>query len=471
MTGSSGEPLPAGGFTADRLHPSQTTVNLRRFCTAKPINQMRIHLKTLGCRLNEAELETWSRDFESRGHQITPRLADADLVVVNTCAVTGEAVRKSRKLLNRAQRHNPRSKLVVSGCYATLNPNENVRSLGVDLVVDNRDKERLVEIATRELDLHAMPEQATTPGESSLLSHGRQRAFIKIQDGCRYQCTFCIVTVARGDERSRPIDQVVAEINDRVQQGFHEVVLTGVHIGGYGSDTGSDLYQLIRAVLERTTIQRLRLGAVEPWDLPENFWDLFENPRLMPHLHLPIQSGADSVLKRMARRCKNDEFQRLAEQARRRVPDINLTTDIIVGFPGETDQEWQQTLAFVEQIGFGHLHIFAYSPRPGTRAALLPDPIPRDVIRQRSEALHQLGERLKQQTLKRFSGRCFPVLVESAPADPASGWSGYTPNFLRVSIPLLPGSDLENQVVDVRLQQLTDAGDALTATLEQETRF
>lgn len=429
---------------------------------------MRIHLKTLGCRLNEAELESWSRDFETRGHQITPELADADLVVVNTCAVTGEAVRKSRKLLNRAQRQNPHAKLVVSGCYATLNPDENCQALGVDLVVDNRDKERLVEIATRELDLHAMPELATAPGESSLLSQGRQRAFIKVQDGCRYQCTFCIVTVARGAERSKPIDQVVAEINDRVRQGFQEVVLTGVHIGGYGSDNGSDLYQLIRAVLEHTAIPRLRLGAVEPWDLPEHFWELFGNPRMMPHLHLPIQSGADSVLKRMARRCKSAEFQRLAEQAHRRIPDINLTTDIIVGFPGETDQEWQQTLAFVEQIGFGHLHIFAYSPRPGTRAALLPNPVPRELIRQRSEELHQLGERLKQATLQRFIGRSFSVLVESALAEPESGWSGYTPNFLRVNMPPSSGTDLENRLVEVRLQRLADAGDSLLATLEKE---
>ena len=429
---------------------------------------MRIHLKTLGCRLNEAELETWSRDFANQGHQITPKLTDADLVVVNTCAVTGEAVRKSRKLLSRAQRQNPRSKLIVSGCYATLNPAENAQTLGVDLVVDNRDKDRLVEIASRELDLHAMPEQATAPGETSLHRRGRQRAFIKIQDGCRYQCTFCIVTAARGEERSRPIDQVVTEINDMVQQGFQEAVLTGVHIGGYGSDTGSDLYKLIKAVLEKTDIARLRLGAVEPWDLPENFWDLFQNPRLMPHLHLPIQSGADSVLKRMARRCKQSEFARLAHEARIRIPDINLTTDIIVGFPGETENEWQQTMDFVEQIGFGHLHIFAYSPRPGTRAAALPDPVPREVIRQRSEALHLLGERLKRETLNQFVGRRFPVLIESAPTTPGAGWSGYTPNFLRIHIMEPYEADLENRIVMVRLQQVTDSADALIATLELE---
>lgn len=425
---------------------------------------MRIHLKTLGCRLNEAELETWSQDFQQRGHQITQHLENADLVVVNTCAVTSEAVRKSRKLLSRAQRQNPQAKLVVSGCYASLSPEESAESLGVDLVVDNRDKDRLVAIASRELDLHAMPEQATAPGESSLLSRGRQRAFIKVQDGCRYQCTFCIVTVARGDERSRPIEQVVEEINLLTQQGIQEAVLTGVHLGGYGSDTGSDLSQLIRTILEQTTIPRLRLGAVEPWDLPQNFWDLFQDKRLMPHLHLPIQSGSDAVLRRMARRCKKEEFSRLVQQARATVTDFNLTTDIIVGFPGETEAEWQETLNYVEQIGFGHLHIFSYSQRPGTRAAVLPDPVARDVIRQRSEKLHQLGEKMKRELLQSYIGRELPVLIEGTPTASDANWSGYTPNFLRVQIKTPSTADLENQIIPLHLQQLSPAGDSLLAT-------
>ncbi|MCW8949854.1 MAG: tRNA (N(6)-L-threonylcarbamoyladenosine(37)-C(2))-methylthiotransferase MtaB [Sedimenticola sp.] len=429
---------------------------------------MRIHLKTLGCRLNEAEMETWSRDFLDRGHEITQNLDEADLIVVNTCAVTGEAVRKSRKLLNRAQRQNPCSKLVVSGCFASLNPDEDTQSLGVDLIVDNRDKDRLVEITTRELNLHVMPEQATAPGESNLLSRGRQRAFIKVQDGCRYQCTFCIVTVARGEERSRPADQVIAEINLMADQGIQEIVLTGVHLGGYGSDNGSDLSQLIRAILQQTTIPRVRLGAVEPWDIPDSFWELFQNHRLMPHLHLPIQSGSDALLKRMARRCKTAEFTRLVSQARSTVADLNLTTDIIVGFPGETEKEWQQTIDYVEEIGFSHLHIFAYSPRPGTRAAMLPDPVTRDAIRRRSEQLHQIGKKLKRDFLSRYIGREFPVLIESAPLDPSLGWNGYTPNFLRVEINHPTKEDLENRIVSVRLQQLSDSGDAITAILLDE---
>ncbi len=424
---------------------------------------MRIHLKSLGCRLNEAELESWSRDFRGLGHQITGDISQADLVVVNTCAVTAEAVRKSRKMMHRTHRINPQAKLVVSGCFASLEPQETARALGADLVVNNREKDRLVEIATRELNLHAMPELATTPEVSTLLSGGRQRAFVKVQDGCRYQCTFCIVTLARGEERSRPIPEIIEEINLLHGRGIQEVVLTGVHIGGYGSDSGSSLEQLVAMVLRETDIPRLRLGAVEPWDLSDAFWRLFEDPRFMPHLHLPLQSGADTVLRRMARRCKRREFQALIDQARRVIPDFNITTDIIVGFPGESEREWLQTLELVERIGFGHLHIFAYSVRPGTRAATLPDPVPRQIIRIRSQTLHSLGNRLKRQTLKQFVGRSFPVLIEQCQeqSDGGMAWSGYTPNFLRVMIQGGPGDRLENQIREIRLECMNDSGDQL----------
>lgn len=426
---------------------------------------MHIYLKTLGCRLNEAELETWSRDFQARGHQITPQLAEADLVVVNTCAVTGEAVRKSRKLMHRAQRQNPRAKLVISGCYASLESAGDAQAQGVDLVVDNRDKDRLVEITEQELSLHAMPAIATAPGENSLLSRGRQRAFIKVQDGCRYQCTFCIVTVARGEERSRPINEVIREINQHHAEGIQEVVLTGVHIGGYGYDSGSDLCQLITAVLDNTAIPRLRLGAVEPWDLPASFWALFDNPRFMPHLHLPLQSGSDSVLRRMARRCKSDEFEALITAARQQVADLNITTDIIVGFPGESEAEWQETLTLVERLGFGHLHIFAYSPRPGTRAASLPGELPREVIRQRSEVLHQLGDRLKQQLLERSVGKTFPILIEGDGGRDQREWSGYTPNFLRVMIEAPASPGLSSSIRQVYLERVDGSGNGLIGRL------
>ncbi len=336
---------------------------------------MKVHFQALGCRLNEAELETWSREFRRRGHQVCADAEQADLVVINTCAVTHEAVRKSRKLLRRTHRANPLAKLVVSGCYASLEPERAAEELGVDLLVPNPDKDRLVEIAERRLHLHAMPLMATETDANPLLARGRQRAFIKVQDGCRYRCTFCIVTQARGEERSRSTTEVVEQVNQLYAEGIHEVVLAGVHIGGYGSDDGSSLYELIKAVLKDTDMPRIRIGSVEPWDLPDNFWDLFDNPRFLPHLHLPLQSGSDPVLRRMARRCKSSEFELLSLQGRAAVPDLNITTDIIVGFPGETEQEWRETLEHVERIGFGHLHIFPFSPRSGTKAARMPDPV------------------------------------------------------------------------------------------------
>lgn len=421
---------------------------------------MRVNLKALGCRLNEAELESWARQFQREGHRIVGDAEEADLIVLNSCAVTREAVRKSRHLIRRTARENPRAKLVLSGCYATLN-REEAESLGVDLLVANEHKAELIDIAKKELDLPVMPAFSTDPGESALFRLGRQRAFVKVQDGCRYRCTFCIVTVARGDERSRGIDEIVAEIAELHAQGVQEAVLTGVHLGGYGSDLALGLDRLIRAVLERTDIPRLRLGSLEPWDLPESFSELFENPRFMPHLHLPLQSGSDSVLRRMARRCKTADFARLVVQLRKDVPDINITTDVIVGFPGETDAEWEESLAFIEEVGFGHIHIFAYSPRSGTKAAGMPGHIPAELKKARSRALHAISEKQKRMTFERFLGREFPVLweTEKSASDETPEVFGYTPNYLRVAVRAEPGESLANRITTVRLTAVADSGD------------
>ena len=209
---------------------------------------MKIHLKTLGCRLNEAELETWAQAFQKSGHQITRQAQAAHLIVINSCAVTQDAARKSRNLIRKIHRDNPQAKLVVSGCYATLNQDEAASLMGVDLVVSNKDKDQLVERTLTELNMGTMPAMSTEPGEISLFTRGRQRAFIKVQDGCRYRCTFCIVTVARGEEVSRPVQAVIDEINTLHKQGITEVILTGVHLGGYGSDLGNNLSDLIKAI-------------------------------------------------------------------------------------------------------------------------------------------------------------------------------------------------------------------------------
>ncbi len=419
---------------------------------------MKIHLKTLGCRLNEAELETWAQAFQKFGHQITRNTEDAHLVVINSCAVTQDAARKSRNLIRRIHRDNPQAKLVVSGCYATLNEDEAAALLGVDLVISNRDKHQLVEKALAELNMETMPAMSTEPGETSLFTRGRQRAFIKVQDGCRYRCTFCIVTVARGDEVSRPIAAIIDEINALHQQGINEVILTGVHLGGYGSDLGNNLTDLVKTILAQTEIPRLRLGSLEPWEFSDDFFTLFEQPRLMPHLHLPLQSGSDAVLRRMARRCKTEEFASIVQRVRTQIPHFNITTDIIVGFPGETEQEWQDSYAFIKKIGFGHIHIFTYSKREGTKAATLPDPISNELKKQRSQQLHELANDMKQQFCKANLGNTFPILWE-AYAEPCGEQQrvfGYTPNYLRVSCLIDKDDSLENQTINARLIALEE---------------
>ncbi|MCK5903231.1 MAG: tRNA (N(6)-L-threonylcarbamoyladenosine(37)-C(2))-methylthiotransferase MtaB [Cocleimonas sp.] len=395
---------------------------------------MKVYLKALGCRLNEAELALWSRSFRASGHQIITTAGDADVVVVNTCAVTTDATKKSRKLMNRLHRENPQSKLVVSGCYATLDAENVAERIGVDLVVSNQEKDQLPQKVMGAFSANTMPLIAMEAGESSLFMRGRQRAFIKIQDGCRYRCTFCIVTVARGAERSRILSDIINEVNDLVQKGIQEVVLTGVHVGGYGSDLDSSLYALVDALLKETDMPRIRFASVEPWDLPEDFFTLFENPRLMPHMHLPLQSGADSVLRRMSRRCKTAEFKDLIRQARQAIPAFNVTSDIIVGFPGETEAEWQQTMDYVESIGFGHLHIFSYSPREGTKAARLANPVDNEIKKQRSKALHQLADKMKGSVLNVQKGCKVEVLWEQAKPNNEGQMihTGYTPNYLKV---------------------------------------
>lgn len=418
---------------------------------------MLVHLKTLGCRLNQAELETWAQSFQKAGHQITTRLNEAHIVVVNSCAVTKSASSKSRQLIRQIHSKNPTAKLVLSGCYATLNQYEATQLLGVDLVINNTHKNQLPEKTLAAFDLEAMPAMPITPRENSLFILGRQRAFVKVQDGCRYKCTFCIVTVARGNEISRPIKTILAEINTLQQQGINEVILTGVHLGGYGRDIKTNISALIKAILDNSDIPRLRLGSLEPWELTDDFFGLFDNPRLMPHLHLPLQSGSDTVLKRMSRRCKTAEFSALVRHARRQNQNFNITTDIIVGFPGETEQEWKESYNFVKAISFGHLHIFSYSKRAGTKAAAMPNQITNAVKKQRSKQLHELAQTMKNQFIGQKIGQKFAVLWESQKQTTENNQHlvfGYTPNYIRVACKVNNNQTIENKIILAKLEAI-----------------
>ncbi|AOE50252.1 tRNA (N(6)-L-threonylcarbamoyladenosine(37)-C(2))-methylthiotransferase MtaB [Kangiella sediminilitoris] len=415
---------------------------------------MQVHLSALGCRLNEAELQNWATSFQKVGYSLAATPEVADLIVLNTCAVTAEAARKSRQTVRRFHRSNPEARMVVTGCYASLEPEKLEQIMGVDLVVDNSDKDVLVDKVKDVLDMPVMPEFATEPGESALFARNRERAFIKIQDGCRYRCTYCIVTVARGEEKSRTIDNLIEEINQLHEGGIQEIVLAGVHVGGYGSDIDSSLYELVQNVLDRTDMPRIRFASVEPWDLGDNFFELFANPRLMAHMHLPIQSGADSVLRRMSRRCRTEDFEALVNEARTQVPGFNVTTDVIVGFPGETDEEFEQTMEYIEKVGFGHIHIFTYSDREGTKAARLPNKITKEVKKERSRRLHELAAILKAEELASQVGQTVEVLWESSNqqvSEDTQRFYGYTPNYHKVAVDVPLGLSPERLILKTKL--------------------
>jgi len=418
---------------------------------------MNINFQALGCRLNEAELETWASQFLKLGHQVTTDSSEADIVVFNSCAVTGEADRKSRQQIGRLHRSNPEAKLVVTGCHASLNSEAVKNYLGVDLVVDNQNKETLV---GETLDHFGGSQEKLEPvNENALFLRGRHRAFIKVQDGCRYRCSYCIVTIARGAERSRSVNDIIDEIQALHRQGIQEIAITGVHVGGYGSDTGSSLYELLSEILERTEIPRIRLASVEPWDLPAKFFELFQDTRLMPHMHLPIQSGSDSVLRRMARRCKTAEFSQIVDKARGAVPLFNITTDLIVGFPGESEAEWQQTIDYVEAIGFGHMHIFSYSRREGTKAADMPGQVEKTIRKERSQQMHALAARLKKAQLQKHLGSHCSVLWEQQVSRETNLWTGYTQHYHKIISSDASISDAN--ITDVSIDRVSQDGISL----------
>jgi threonylcarbamoyladenosine tRNA methylthiotransferase MtaB len=385
----------------------------------------RIYLHSLGCRLNESEVEAMARRFASAGHAIVTDPVEADVCVVNTCAVTAEAARKSRHCVRALARANPAARLAVTGCYATLAPERCAALPGAAWVVPNADKEGLVAAVLPTLSRPA----AAGAGPPVRL---RTRAFVKVQDGCDNHCTYCVVRLLRGPARSQPLDDVVRQVRALVEAGCQEAVLTGVNLGSYGRDLGlaDGLYTLVAALLARTALPRVRLSSLEPWDLDERMFGLWESARVCRQLHLPLQSGCDETLRRMGRRTTTAAFARLVEAAQAAIPDLAVTTDVIVGFPGEDATAFRASRDFVAGMGFARLHVFPYSPRPGTPACRLPGQVARAVRRDRARAMRELGAAKASRFRRRFVGRDMTVLWEQRAHDGL--WTGLTDNYLRV---------------------------------------
>ena len=391
---------------------------------------MKIYLDMIGCRLNQSEIEILARQFNAAGHNLVADPANADLAVVNTCSVTSAAAADSRKIIRRIARSGVKN-IVSTGCWSELYPEQALDLPGVTRVVSNAEKGNLVSDLLRldpvEFDQEPL-QRVKIPG-----SRLRTRAFIKAQDGCRHHCTFCVTTIARGDSRSESTETILREINAAVQAGFKEVVLTGVQLGSWGKDFTpvQGLHDLVRLVLKDTDVPRLRLSSIEPWDVDSSLIELLQEERVARHLHLPLQSGSADTLRRMARAINPARYALLVENIRSSVPEVALTTDILVGFPGETEDEFKESYDFVRQMDFASGHVFSYSAREGTLAADYPDQIPHPIRKKRSAEIRGLLNSSGESYRRHFLESKLVVLWEQVDEKTQKA-IGLTDNYLRV---------------------------------------
>ena len=394
-----------------------------------------VAIETLGCKLNQAESESLALQLAEMGYRLVSPSESADIYILNTCTVTSTADRKSRYLLRLARRRNPQATIIAIGCYADRATGEIEKLKCVNLILRNSEKKNLLKLIERKRQ-----QTSHSTCETDVL---RTRSMIKIQEGCDHFCSYCIVPYVRGHERSLPSDEVIDEINSRVSMGFKEIVLTGTKIGAY--EQGLEL--LIRQILDSTDIQRFRLSSLQPNDITIGLLDLWSNTRLCRHLHLPLQSGSDSVLKRMNRPYGTSAYETAVERIRKAVPQVSITTDIIVGFPGETDEEFEESYRFCQHMAFANLHVFSYSERPVTAAAAMPDQIDERMKKERSKMMLKLARDSAAHFSRQFCGEIMPVLWETEISKGA--WDGLTDNYIRVMTH--SSRSLKNEIVNARL--------------------
>ena len=401
-------------------------------------------LHNLGCKVNAYETEAMQQILENAGYEIVPFTEIADVYVINTCSVTNMADRKSRQMFHRAKKMNPDAIVVGAGCYVQTKEAQALVDESIDIVIGNNQKHELVTL------LNEYEKEHTKQAQIVDINHEKQeyeelhlkktaehtRAFIKVQDGCNQFCTYCIIPFARGRVRSRELPDVLQEIRTLAKSGYREVVLTGIHLSSYGVDNGESLLHLIEAVHELEGIERIRLGSLEPRIVTDAFAKrLSELPKICPHFHLSLQSGCDTVLSRMNRRYDTAEYEVGCALLRRYFEHPAITTDVIVGFPGETDEEFETTERYLERIHFYEMHIFQYSRREGTKAAAMPDQVPEAVKKERSEKLLALGHRMSEEFRRYYLGRQVTALLEEEFLyDGKRYYTGYTKEYVKVAV-------------------------------------
>ncbi|MCG0274760.1 MAG: tRNA (N(6)-L-threonylcarbamoyladenosine(37)-C(2))-methylthiotransferase MtaB [Thermosediminibacteraceae bacterium] len=417
---------------------------------------------TLGCKVNQYESDAMAELFKNRGYELVDFDDVADVYVINTCTVTNEGARKSRQIIRQATRRNPNAKVAVVGCYAQLEADEILRIPGVDVVIGTKDRHRIVDLVeqvkkgdTKIVEVKDIMKARTFEEIAFKGYRQRTRAFLKIQEGCNMFCSYCIIPYVRGPVRSRSLESIVREAESLAKDGFQEVVLTGIHLGLYGADfkNGPTLYDVIERLSRIEGIRRIRLSSIEALELNDDFIKklaLIES--FCHHFHIPLQSGSDRILKMMNRRYTAAEFEERIKLIRDIMPDVGITTDVIVGFPGETDEDFAKTREFIEKIGFSKLHVFKFSPRKGTPAAKMPDQVPADVKEKRSHELIRLSRQLEKNFREKFAGKVMDVLFEER--DEKGMYHGLTGNYIKVAV--RSDRELRNQLLPVKLVENGD---------------
>ncbi|HEU5423297.1 MAG TPA: tRNA (N(6)-L-threonylcarbamoyladenosine(37)-C(2))-methylthiotransferase MtaB [Nitrolancea sp.] len=421
-----------------------------------PRHAPRFAICTLGCKLNQADEDEVRRGLRQAGLVEVAFDDPADIYIVNTCTVTHLADRRSRQMLRRARRQAPESLVAAIGCYPAVSPEELQAMPEVDLVVGSVEKLTVVDDILTRLEWHNAAFDLDP--EPSLFST-RTRRMLKIQEGCRAHCTYCVIPTARGKPRNIAPEQIVAQVREAEREGYREVVLTGTHVGTYkwpvpGSLQPLRLADLLEQVLDQTGIERLRVTSVGPHEIDAQFISILQRPRMMPHLHLALQSGSATVLHRMKRWYNLQQFRRAVNQLRAAMPEIGITTDVIVGFPGESDEEFEESCDFVREMAFAKVHVFPFSARRGTPAAGMPEQVPSRVKEARGARLRALAGEMHAAFVAQQLGREAAVLLEHEAGELQGRalWSGLSGNYLRVYVPAEPGADVENRIVTVRLR-------------------
>lgn len=417
----------------------------------------KVALHNLGCKVNAYETEAMQEMLEGAGYEIVPFQEGADIYIINTCTVTNIADRKSRQMLHRARKMNPEAVVVAAGCYVQAQEAKEDIDPCIDIVIGNNKKQNLLSILTEYEAQHSDVKKEMIDinhtheyEELHLTKTGEHtRAYIKVQDGCNQFCSYCIIPYARGRVRSRRPESVVEEVRHLAANGYREVVLTGIHLSSYGIDLDEEigLLELIRAVHAVEGIERIRLGSLEPRIITEEFArSLSELPKVCPHFHLSLQSGCDETLKRMNRRYNSEEYYEKCTLLRKYFQNPALTTDVIVGFPGETEEEFEASRAFVERVSFYETHIFKYSRREGTRAAVMKDQVPEQIKAKRSAVLIGLGHEKQNEYERKYTGREVEVLIEeTAEIGGKEVWIGHTKEYIKVAVS--SEENLQNRIV------------------------